>query len=338
MSGITGMFGLGGNTNNASFQAAAPNLLQPTNQQQIDQAYQQSQQGIQQQQAFLDALASQQGIQNQSNVFQQQQALANQLQGVANGTGPNPAQAALNQSTGQNIAQQAALMAGQRGAGANAGLIARQIGQQGAGIQQQAAGQSATMQAQQQLAGMQALQQQQQQLANLSTNQVGQQAGALQGYNAAAQGQQGNLLSALGGYNNANVAATGSQNAANAHIAGMNANNQAGLIKGLGSAVGTAIGLADGGVVNNPQSYYTNYFNNYASGGVIKGEGYANNLEPVPGQAKVAGDSSKNDTVPAMLSPGEVIIPKSVMESKDPSNMAAKFIEAVMAKQGMKRK
>jgi hypothetical protein len=33
----------------------------------------------------------------------------------------------------------------------------------------------------------------------------------------------------------------------------------------------------------------------------------------VPGQPKVAGDSSKNDTVPAMLSPGELVIPRTVV-------------------------
>lgn len=88
---------------------------------------------------------------NLTDVYGRQQMTDDQLRGIANGTGPNPAQAMLNQATGQNVANQAALMAGQRGAGANVGLIARQAGQQGAGIQQNAAGQGATMQAQQQL-------------------------------------------------------------------------------------------------------------------------------------------------------------------------------------------
>lgn len=327
MSGVTGMFGLGGNKSNASFQAATPSLMQPVSQQQVDTAYGQTQSGIQQQQAFLDALAAQQGIQNQSNVFQQQQALANQLQGVAAGTGPNPAQAALNQATGQNIAAQAALMAGQRGAGSNVGLLARQAAQQGAGIQQQAAGQGATMQAQQQLAAMQALQQQQQAMAGLSSTQVGQQQAALQGYNQFAQGQQGNLLSALGGYNQAQVGATGSANSANAQIAGINAQNQASLLRGLGAAV---VGKAEGGLIEPKPvgNYYSDYFNNYSVGGAVM----------VPGKPQVAGDSVKNDVVPAMLSPGEVVIPKSVMESKDPARMAAKFVEAIVARQGLKKK
>ena len=52
----------------------------------------------------------------------------------------------------------------------------------------------------------------------------------------------------------------------------------------------------------------------------------------VPGKAKVKGDSLKNDTVPAMLSPGEVVIPKHVMESNDPVNNSARFVQAIMAK------
>lgn len=36
----------------------------------------------------------------------------------------------------------------------------------------------------------------------------------------------------------------------------------------------------------------------------------------VPGKPKVLGDSSKNDTVPALLSPGEAVIPRSMMKDK----------------------
>src|ERR1044072_7649053 len=77
------------------------------------------------QQDFVDALTQQRALTHQFDVFGQQQNLANQLQGVANGTGPNPALAQLNQATGANVANQAALMASQRGTGANAGALAR---------------------------------------------------------------------------------------------------------------------------------------------------------------------------------------------------------------------
>lgn len=48
----------------------------------------------------------------------------------------------------------------------------------------------------------------------------------------------------------------------------------------------------------------------------------------VPGQPQVFGDDEKNDTVPAMLSPGEVVIPRSI--AHDPE-AAADFVRAVNA-------
>ena len=47
----------------------------------------------------------------------------------------------------------------------------------------------------------------------------------------------------------------------------------------------------------------------------------------VPGKAKVEGDSLKNDTVPAMLSPGEIVIPRTAAQSFD---KAVKFLEKEM--------
>ena len=84
--------------------------------------------------------------------------------------------------------------------------------------------------------------------------------------------------------------------------------------KGIGKGIGALAGLfAEGGKVNN-----------------MTGGGH------VPGKAKVAGDSLKNDVVNAKLSPGEVVIPRSVMNSKDPVKGASKFVAALLAKQGMK--
>ena len=118
MSAVTGLVGLGGGAGGTSFQGpSAAQITNPTNAQQIGTAYTGTQGSLTQQQQLLQALQGQNGIGNQSQVY-------NQLQGVVNGTGPNPAQAMLNQQTGQNVAQQAALMAGQRGAASNVGLIA----------------------------------------------------------------------------------------------------------------------------------------------------------------------------------------------------------------------
>lgn len=50
----------------------------------------------------------------------------------------------------------------------------------------------------------------------------------------------------------------------------------------------------------------------------------------VPGRAEVDADSPKNDTVPAMLSPGEIVIPRSVVD-KGP-DAAKRFVKAIMKK------
>lgn len=56
----------------------------------------------------------------------------------------------------------------------------------------------------------------------------------------------------------------------------------------------------------------------------------------VPGKAKVPGDSPKNDTVKTMLSPGEIVIPRSVVNSKNPEKAAADFVAQELQKRGAK--
>lgn len=46
----------------------------------------------------------------------------------------------------------------------------------------------------------------------------------------------------------------------------------------------------------------------------------------VQGQAQVQGDSADNDTVPTMLSPGEIVIPRSIAQAPDAEKKAAEFI------------
>lgn len=371
-------------------------------------AYDQTQSGLAQQQAFANAVGAQNGLGHQTDVY-------NQLQGVAAGTGPNPAQAALNQATGANVANQAALMAGQRGTGANAGLLARQAAMQGGALQQQAAGQGATMQAQQSLNAIG-------QAGALANQQAQQQAGAIQNYNAAAQGQQSNVLGALGRENDANVAMQSNINNANASIAQQNAkssnsaaggvlNSVAGALSGglfahggpvqvfvdggmampaiqapalgprsnvaanLGATKPKAdvLGIASdapeyqagagiGGLAGKGIAAGVNAIGNMfapgagapmaaptgvnggpaqmmmavAKGGAIDGEQMG--TKRVPGKASVKGDSLKNDKVPAILSPGEVVLPRSVMNAKDPVAEAAKFVSAIMAKSNLKKK
>lgn len=437
-----------------------------------------------QQQAFTNAMAGQGGLGNQSSVFSQQQGLANQLGQQAAGGGPNPALAQLSQATSNNIKNQAALMASQRGAGQNAGLLAKQAAEQGVAAQQQAAGQASVMRAQQQLAAQQQLQAQQSQMAQLATQQVGQQQ---QGVNAMGQLALGNQQQVLGmlasqnqaqlaqqqglnqlqlaqaqGFNNTNAqmaqqqnsiaaqmamqgSAIGSANAQataqnnmmaqgiNAQVAGQNAQTNAAIAGGIlgaggtymakGSAGGAAAAAAHGGMIQKfanggaawggaptldynpnafssalssnfkmpkeaggpasslgqktksqadsgggtwfPQRFSSGEDNSYSAPLAIKHElpavpnainsGVGPTPAPmplvahggqinvgaklksgghVPGKAKVSGDSLKNDDVKALLSPGEIVIPRSITKSKDAPKKAAEFVASILARKG----
>lgn len=52
----------------------------------------------------------------------------------------------------------------------------------------------------------------------------------------------------------------------------------------------------------------------------------------VPGKAKYKGDTRANDTVPALLSPGEIVLPRTVAQSDDAPEKAKKFVEAIKTK------
>lgn len=456
----------------AGFQASGANLIQPTTKEQADNSYFNSQNALNRQSSFLDQLSNQNGVLNQSNVFNQQQQLANQLSMQAQGQGPNPAQAQLAQNTANNTSNQAALMAGQRGSGANAGMIARQAAQQGGANQQAMVGQAATLQAQQQLAAQQALMQQQAQMGGLATNQVGQLSSGINAANQAQQGEQGLLLGGINNQNNSNVAMQSNMNNANAGIAQGNQKTQAGLFTGALGGVGqmgqlmgngsspmvgaqsaglfaggagdagglasmapmmamaahggmiphyddggrvrpspspspgpnlpgaqgaqqgfkgysgfdklkATLGFADGGEVG-PKSHFGQFLKGYSnqkeglsqspglqnlssSGGfpymsqggkvpamVSPGERYLPPKEvkkvekgekspmhagkKIPGKAEVKGDSLKNDKVSATLDEGGIVIPRSIMQSKDPEKKAHDFISQVLARQGIRGK
>ncbi len=223
------------NITQSQFQPTAANLQAGTNANQLNQAYTTAQGGLTAQQNLLNALSAQGGIANQSNVY-------NQLQGIANGTGPNPALAQLAQTTGQNVAAQGALMAGQRGAASNVGLIARQAAQQGAATQQQAVGQGATLAAQQELNAINSS-------GNIANEQVQQQGQATSGLNTAAQNEQNILQGANSNLNTANVSSQSNLNNVSGQIAQGNQQATNSLIGGaLGGLSGSSI-LAKGGLV-----------------------------------------------------------------------------------------
>ena len=297
------------------------------------------------QKAFTEALQAAGGIQNQAQVY-------DQLQGIAAGTGPNPAMAALNNATGQNVAQQAALLASQRGASANPALMARLAAQQGGAIQQQAIGQGAALQAQQSLNAIN-------QAGNIANTQVAGASQAGQALTGAEQNTYGQLLNQIASQNNTAAGLQGNVNSANASMYGPSLQAQQAAMGGIGSGIATlgklfpdqpnqpnsirmdpaaatgvqsrpvsGLGLAKGGEVEGSHVYH--YFYGGNVGDALKSGG------TVPGQPVVPGakDSYKNDTVDAKLSPGEIVIPRSITKGKDPVKNAAAFVAATLAKNG----
>lgn len=99
------------------------------------------------------------------------------------------------------------------------------------------------------------------------------------------------------------------------------------------------LGMAKGGKVPAMVSPGEKYLPPSEVEKVKKGEKEPVNAgRMIPGKAKVAGDSLKNDTVPATLEEGGIVIPRSVMQSENPAEKARQFVSAVLAKQKMKRK
>jgi hypothetical protein len=259
----------------------------------------------------------------------------------------------LNQATGTNVANQAALMAGQRGASGNVGLMARQAAQQGANLQQQAVGQGATMQAQQSLNAIGAA-------GNLANQQASQQIGQTNANTQAQQSEQSNLLNSIAGQNQANVGMQSNINTANAGLANTTMQGQQGLLGGLlnsagpaGSTAFSSLGSkAEGGEVSSgPNSMFCKHL---ASGGstdikVSPGEIYLDKAavqkvragadpmhvgQEIGGKPKVGGavNSYANDTVDKRAEKGGIIVPRSDTKSDNPSQNSKAFVDSVLAK------
>lgn len=346
---VNGVAGALGGGSKGTPQAAQ--IDKSINTQQVQDANQDAYGAQSQQQQLANQLSAQGGIQNQSSVF-------NQLQNVANGQGPNPAQAMLANATGQNAANQAALMAGQRGASSNTGLIARQAAQQGGALQQNAAGQAAALQANQSLGALN-------QLSGIAGQQVSQQTGAIGNLNQFAQSRAGQLQQGLQGQNALATGQQGNINSINAQNQQQqnqqNQQNMQGIASGLGSAISSGVGSAMGATpaAGRPRTAAdvgpSRSNGMFAQGGMIDSIGKENykgrskigahlmakggkiNMESgghVPGKPEVSGarDSYANDKVKALLSPGEIVLPRSVTMSSDPITAAAKFVAAIKAK------
>lgn len=243
-------------------------------------------------------------INNQGQIYGQQQNLAQALQQQMAGQGPNPAQTQFMGNAQNNIANAQGLIASQRGL--NPALAARM-------------GANAASHANQQAALGSALLQQQQQLG--ATSNLG---------NLYGQMQQGNL-GYQQNYNNAQQSAQG----LNAKVSEANTSRNSGMIGGLLNAAGGALsggllsGIGGGGMSAeslNSNSNDAMQNKGYYGFGSTMGGGYSQGGQ-VQGSPQVAGDSQKNDTVHAMLSPGEIVVPRSM--AHDPEK-AKEFIDHLL--------
>jgi hypothetical protein len=225
------------------------------------------------------------------------------------------------QGNQQALAQQ--LLAQSQGQGPNPAQMMMQQGQdranmQGAGMIASAKGVNpalaARLAAQNTAQGNQALVQNagimgaQQQLG--AQNQLGNLYGQMGQQNL---GQQQVMQSGIQGQNQANIQNTLGAQQINAGVAGGNAQMQGQLMGGLMSGIGSL-----GAAAISPKGK--------AHGGFIEG------------QAPVAGDSKSNDVVPAMLSPGEVVLPRSIALKENAPELAKEFVEHIMKKERKKKR
>jgi hypothetical protein len=308
----------------------------------------------------------QQEANNQAQIYAQQQQLAQQMQATAAGQGPNPAQQQYMQNMQNNVAGAQGLIASQRGL--NPALAARMGANAATSSNNQAAAQSGIMQAQQQLAAQQNLGSL---YGNMQQGNIGQQqlyTGANQGAmqtnaavaNANQQASQG-LLGGIGGsigsilglshadggmidkYADGGTVASSYLNQGFGPLGAMGANPA--MQKGLGSLLSGGISklqsLGGSGATQMAGGPGDAGGLDMSAAALAAHGGRIHNFKPggkVPGKASVPGDSLKNDTVPAIVSPGEIVIPRSVAQSKDAPQQAAKFVGAVLARHGLGKK
>lgn len=254
-----------------------------------------------------------------------QEGLAGELQAQSLGVGPNPAQSMLDQTTQKSNQEAAALIASRRGLNP---YVATQMGLDSATNNNQvAAGQAATMNAQQQLA---------------------------------AEGTLGSLYGQIGGQTLAQQqtinGATNSANAINAGVASQNTQTSGQLIGGAMQGAGAFAGMkaaaaAYGGEIPDHLKSVSRIYHPHMSlesskkgassggpkmapaslmksGGKVSASGKSE-------RAVVKGDSPKNDKIPAILSSGEIVIPRHITMGKNAPDKAAAFVQATLNKRKM---
>lgn len=293
---VTGALGGGGG---GGFQAEAPKLIEHNYLQDLGNA--------------LTPLTN--GLSSATNTGTRQKSLADMLEEQSRGGGPSVAQNQLQAATDRTGQQAAGLIASQRGL--NPALAARQVLQQQASANQAAANQSAQLRAQEMLNARQLLGQN---LASQRSQDIGQ-------YQAA--GDVANVIGTLQNNQNANRNnGASAANQTNAQMAGTSASMGKDLLGGIAGGISTAlpgIGKMISPLFASKPPAANSAGGNFGGGSTM----VAAQGGKVPGQPEVSGDSPKNDKVPAWLSPGEIVIPRSIAHDPD---AARDFVAKVNAK------
>jgi hypothetical protein len=270
---------------------------------------------------------------------QYQLGLAQQLQAQARGEGPSLAQMQLAQATDRSLQQ--ALGAARSGLGSNPALAARTAALQASGTMGNAASQSAMLRLQEQQDAQRALaglsgQARGMDLDTASTRAgLGMDASRLQG-SLLGQAAQAGAGIASDAFNNRFQGEMGYMEAAEARRARREKDRtkyQDAATKAAFDGLSTYVGgMYKGGMVPEPKGYACGGKVKMSEGGRVPALSAKGGL-PNDRQVKLKeGDHPENDIVPAMLSPGEIVIPRS--KAKDPKKAAA--FAAAIAKRAKK--
>ena len=107
------------------------------------------------------------------------------------------------------------------------------------------------------------------------------------------------------------------------YMAGSSTGNSPKSINNYGSDVNSSAYKRNSDMMNP-------YNQPYAHGGEVEHMEEGGN---VPGEPNVPGDSAQNDTVPAMLSPHEIVLPRTVTQAPNAPDAAAQFVGAIKGQQ-----
>lgn len=279
-----------------------------------------------------------------------QMSLLAQLQQMAMGQGPSLAQGVMQQGLDQSMRNAMSMGLGAQQRGMNPGSAMRQAMRMRAQSSADAMNQGAQLRMAEQMGAM---------------NQLGGLAGGMRSQDLGLAQQQAANSMGIAGQNAGNALGLAGQNAQNALDqqrlqAGINqaaAQNFQSLIGGIGQGITTVATMGAGappttyakrgGMMSTPQAtgagasglFQNGAYTPMSAGGLVQclamgGRIGGGNVDP--GGARAEGprggatmDSPALDTVPAMLSPGEIVLPRSVAQAADAPEKAAAFVEMI---------